>query len=145
MFFFVKSGKWGVFFCKKSGKWGCFVKMWTFPQSRVHYVQQQYFLFYILLIWGCVCTQRTPPLLTGLHVNSTSHSRGCKSLPGCTARHDGIGRHLALSLYRPTAVPAGHVSETLVTDRRTDNNYDNCKPVKQWSPSTFTLATNDLV
>jgi len=35
--------KWGgVFFCKKL----------TFPQRRVHYVQYQYFLFYILLIWG---------------------------------------------------------------------------------------------
>jgi len=34
---------------------GCFfVKKWTFPQRRVHYVQYQYFLFYILLIWGCV-------------------------------------------------------------------------------------------
>jgi len=38
-----------VFFCKKkSGKWGgCFfVKKWTFPQRRVHYVglQYQYFL-----------------------------------------------------------------------------------------------------
>jgi len=32
---------------------GCFVKKWTFPQRRVHYVQYQYFfLFYILLIWG---------------------------------------------------------------------------------------------
>ena len=30
----------GVFFCKK----------WTFPQ--MHYVQYQYFLFYILLIGG---------------------------------------------------------------------------------------------
>ena len=41
-----------VFFCKKV----------TFPQRRVHYVQYQYFLFYILLIWvGCVRTQRTPP------------------------------------------------------------------------------------
>jgi len=29
------------------------------------YVQYQYFLFYILLIWGCVRTQRTP-LRTGL-------------------------------------------------------------------------------
>jgi len=33
----------------------------------VHYVQHQYFLFYIFLIWGggCVHTQRTP-LPTGL-------------------------------------------------------------------------------
>jgi len=46
----------GVFFCKKN---------WTFLQRRVHYVQYQYFLFCILLIWGCVCTQRTP-LPTGL-------------------------------------------------------------------------------
>jgi len=29
----------------------------------VHYVQYQYFfLFYILLIWGCIHTQRTPRL-----------------------------------------------------------------------------------
>jgi len=43
----------GVFFCKK----------WTFPQSRVHYVQYQYFLFYILLIGG---TYAPTPLPTGL-------------------------------------------------------------------------------
>ena len=48
--FFVKSGK-SVFFVQK---WtmGVFVKKWTFPQRRVHYVQYQYFLFYISLIWG---------------------------------------------------------------------------------------------
>ena len=57
---FCKKGKIGVF-CK-SGKWGCFVKKWTFPQRRVQYVQYKYFLFYILLIWGCVRTQRTPCL-----------------------------------------------------------------------------------
>ena len=43
-----------------------FVKKWTFLQRRVHYVQYQYFLFYILLIWGCVRTQHTPPAYTGL-------------------------------------------------------------------------------
>ena len=43
-----------------------FFLKWTFPQRRVHYVHYQYFLFYILLlIWGCVRTQRTP-LPTGL-------------------------------------------------------------------------------
>jgi len=50
-------------------KWnggGCFfVKKWTFPRRRVHHVQYQYFLFYILLIWGCIRAQRTP-LPTGL-------------------------------------------------------------------------------
>ena len=59
---FVKSGKWGfikvenVFFVKKSGKWrGCFFcKKWTFMYSI------SIFLFYILLIWGCIHTQRTP-------------------------------------------------------------------------------------
>jgi len=49
-------------FCKKSGKRGCFVKKWTFPQRRVHFVQYQYFLFYILLIWGRVRALRTPGL-----------------------------------------------------------------------------------
>ena len=43
----------GVFFVKSK---------WIFPQRRVHYVQYQYFLFYILLIWECVRTQRTPCL-----------------------------------------------------------------------------------
>ena len=32
---------------------GCFfVKKWTFPKRRVHYVQYRYFLFYILLFFG---------------------------------------------------------------------------------------------
>jgi len=39
---------------------GVFVKKWTFPQRRVHYVQHQYFLFYILLIWA-VRTHTTHP------------------------------------------------------------------------------------
>jgi len=53
--------KWRVFW-GKNGKLGVFCKKWTFPQRRVHYVQYQYFLFYIILIWGCVRTQRTPCL-----------------------------------------------------------------------------------
>ena len=55
--FLYRSGKWGVFFCKK----------WTFLQRRVHYVQYQYILFYILLIWGCIRTQRTPCLRPVIH------------------------------------------------------------------------------
>ena len=43
---------------KKCGKRGMFCKKWTFPQRRVHYVQYQYLLFYILLIWGV----RTHPM-----------------------------------------------------------------------------------
>ena len=39
-----------------------FVKKWTFPQRRVHYVRYQYFLFYISLIWGVAyCVVRTHP------------------------------------------------------------------------------------
>jgi len=57
--------KWGGGFVKKWKMCGCFfVKKWTFPRRRVHYVQYQYFLFYILLICGgvrCLRTQRTPP------------------------------------------------------------------------------------
>ena len=37
-----------------------FVKKWTFPKRRVHYVKYQYFLFYILLIWGCVRPRYAP-------------------------------------------------------------------------------------
>ena len=39
------------------------VKQWSFPQRRVHLVQYQYVLFYILLIGGCLRTQCTPPCL----------------------------------------------------------------------------------
>jgi len=42
-------------------KWGGFVKKWTFPQRRVHYVQYQYFLFYILLIWEVRAHPTHPP------------------------------------------------------------------------------------
>jgi len=47
---------------------GCFfVKKWTFPKRRVHYVQYRYFLFYILLFFGGgVRTHPTHPLPTGL-------------------------------------------------------------------------------
>jgi len=51
----------GVFFCKKRWKMGVFCKKWTFPQRRVHYVQYQYFLFYILLIWGVRMHPAHPP------------------------------------------------------------------------------------
>ena len=51
----------GGVFCK-NWKMGVFlVKKWTFPQHRVHYVQYQYFLFYIYSFGECVRTQRTPP------------------------------------------------------------------------------------
>jgi len=64
--------EWG--FCEKVKNGGCFrkkvknggvffVKKWTFPQRSVHYVQYQYFLFYILLIRAGVRTHPTP---TGL-------------------------------------------------------------------------------
>ena len=55
----------GGVFVKKVENGGCFVKKWTFPPCRGHYVRYQYFLFYTVLIWGCVRTQRTP-LPTGL-------------------------------------------------------------------------------
>ena len=38
-----------------------FGKKWTFPQRTVHYVQYQYFLFYILLIWGVRTHPTHPP------------------------------------------------------------------------------------
>ena len=60
--FWKRRGKWGVFCNKEENGEVFFVKKWTFPQRRVDYVQYQYFLFYILLIWGCVRTQRTPCL-----------------------------------------------------------------------------------
>ena len=51
--------KWGCFGGKKEN-WGCFVKKLTFPQRRVHYVQYQYFLFYIILIWGAYAPNAPP-------------------------------------------------------------------------------------
>ena len=43
-------------------KWGgvFFVKKWTFPQRKVHFVQYQYFLFYILLIWEAYAPNAPP-------------------------------------------------------------------------------------
>ena len=60
----------GVFFCKKvenggvDKKWKMvfFVKKWTFPQRRVHYVQYQYFLFYIILLIRGAYAPNAPPL-----------------------------------------------------------------------------------
>jgi len=65
--FFVKKWKMGGVVVKKVESGSVFVKKWIFPQCRVHYVQYQYFLFYILYLFGGVCarTQRTP-LPTGL-------------------------------------------------------------------------------
>jgi len=46
---------------------GVFCKKWTFPQHRVHYVQYQYFLFYILLIWEGAYATNAPPMPMGLN------------------------------------------------------------------------------
>ena len=35
-----------------------FVKKWTFPQHRVHYVQSVFFILHFIY-WGCVRTPRT--------------------------------------------------------------------------------------
>jgi len=48
--------------------WDVFLK-WTFPQRRVHYVQYQYFLLYILLIWGSAYAPDAPSLPTGLRTH----------------------------------------------------------------------------
>ena len=53
-----------------------FVKKWTFPQRRVHYVQYHYFVFYILLIWGCIRTQRIP-LPAGLYADKINYNYAC--------------------------------------------------------------------
>jgi len=51
-----------VFFVKKSGKWGYFfVKKVDLSSTQLHYVQYQYFLFYILLMWGGVRMHPTHP------------------------------------------------------------------------------------
>jgi len=53
----------GVFCKKVENGWVFFCKKWTFPQRRVHYVQYQYFLFFILLIWGGAYEPNAPPCL----------------------------------------------------------------------------------
>jgi len=55
--------KCGVFCKKVENGGGVFCKKWTFPQ--MHYVQYQYFLFYILLIGGR--THPRTPVLTESH------------------------------------------------------------------------------
>ena len=60
------------FFVKKVESEGVFLyKKRTFPQRRVHCVHYQYFLFYILLIWGgALGADAPPPLLTGLRYDT---------------------------------------------------------------------------
>jgi len=77
-FFVKKSKKWGVF-CKKvenggcfvkSGKYGVFfVKSGPFVNAGCIMYSISIFLFYILLIWGCVRTQRTPPCPRACYVS----------------------------------------------------------------------------
>jgi len=50
-----------------------FVKTWTFPQRMVHYVQYQYFLVYILFIWGAYASN-APPLAYGPECGSRAYS-----------------------------------------------------------------------
>ena len=58
----------GVFFVKKK---------WTFPRRRVvHYVQYQYFLFYILLIWGGAYAPNAPPSYGPVAPADGSSTRG---------------------------------------------------------------------
>jgi len=40
---------------------GVFCRKVDLPQRRVHYVQCQYFLFYILLVWGGAYAPNAPP------------------------------------------------------------------------------------
>jgi len=56
--------KCGGVFCKKVENGGCFVKSGTFLNAGclMYSIIIGIFLFYILLIWGCVRTQRTPCL-----------------------------------------------------------------------------------
>jgi len=67
-----------------------FVKKRTFPQRRVHYVQYQYFLFYILLIWG-VRTHPTHPPAYG---------------PEDTQTEDGNQSDTLVSVGRPFVHPS---------------------------------------
>jgi len=66
-------------FCKKWKKFFC--KKWPFPQRRVHYVQYQYFLFCILLIWGVPSCLDAFSALTLLVGRQEGHP-ACKTLSG---------------------------------------------------------------
>ena len=56
------------------------VKKWTFPQRRVHYVQYQYFLFYILLIWGVHTHPTHSPCLQAWHIAALHRRAKCSSV-----------------------------------------------------------------
>ena len=87
-----------MFFYKISGKWGCFfVKKWSFPQRRVHYVQYRYFFILHFTYWG-VRTPTHPPAygsVVGADVRRGSNVR---------SHHEAqyIGPGTGLSLCRQT-------------------------------------------
>ena len=87
------------------------VKKWTVPQRRVHYVQYQYFLFYILLIWGVRAHPTHPPPM-GLRVyllwGSRHTSRRNRNCPTCSRR------------MRSTCSPSSHRHCSTCTSCRSD-------------------------
>ena len=66
--------KWGVFCKKVENGWG-FVKRWTFPQRRVHYVQYHYFFYFTFYLFGGVYAPNASPLPTQLYFTTKCDSK----------------------------------------------------------------------
>jgi len=104
------------------------VKKWTFPQRMVHYVQYQYFLFYILLISRVVRMHPTHRLPTGLHHgesrelpgerdnarNDARCTQARKATHGLDGQHQDVGR-----------TPRGRISQN---DRGQINGESRLRP-----------------
>jgi len=69
---------------------GGFCEKWTFPPHRVHYVQYQYLLFYILLISGVRTHPTHPPAYRPWIASSTCNvqlaCRSTRSIAAARAR-----------------------------------------------------------
>ena len=54
--------KWGCALVKKWKMGGVyFVKKWTFPQRRVHYVQYQFLFYFTFYLFGGASASNAPP------------------------------------------------------------------------------------
>jgi len=129
-----KSGKWGVFFCKKSG---------PFLNAGCIMYSISIFLFYILLIWGCVRTQPTPFLRACFDKKNRVH--GVSKNTGQAACHRSV-KHVTASqrMRRIHPISGRHVTRASDQNDR-GRRLNRIRAVRSRKQITCQSATDRLL